>query len=209
MPPAFGAVFLWLMATILWWSGWREESPTEVPHWAVGVFLAIWPLAWLSEITVIPGLTINGAWLWTFITVVLLACRLNANRRWLALSTGVLIGSIYAVMSRLALYPSGLSHYFDPWGAAIVVGWLSALLLRNVSEQALAISAGLYLSEGISALLIAASGSVFEVRASEWMERWWIALLFSQLWALTVKALIEFARKRIPKIGTRRGGQRL
>jgi xanthosine utilization system XapX-like protein len=208
MPPAYGAAFLWLMTTILWWSGWREEASEGIPHWAVGAFLAVWPFAWLGNVVVTPNFTVNGAWIWTFLAGALLARRTHAKRRWTAISAGLLVGSIYVLVSRLAHYPTGFSHYLDPWGAAIVVGFLTSLIVRSVSEQVLAISTGLYVSMGIYAYLQTASGTIFEGKASEWMAGWWIAVLSSRLSSLTVRALADLARKWTFKVGEKRGDQR-
>jgi hypothetical protein len=205
MSPMFGAVFLWLLATILWWSGWREEAVGTIPQWAVGAFLAVWPLALLGNVAIHSSLSFNGAWIWTMLAMIALACGIQSTRRWTSISAGVLLGCVYLLLNRLAFYPSGISHYFAPWGAAIVVGWFSALLLRHASEQFLAVSFGLYLSEGISALVMT---NILGVHEYEWMEGWWIALLFARLWSVTVKTLAIQARGWALKKGWRRGGQR-
>jgi hypothetical protein len=208
MSPMFGAVFLWLLATIFWWSGWREEAVGSIPHWAAGVFLAVWPMAFLANVAITPSLSFNGAWIWTMAAIIALAWGIQSNRRWTSISAGVLLGCIYLLLSRLAFYPSGFTHFFAPWGTAIVVGWLSALLLRNAPEQFIAVSAGLYLSEGISALVMTVTDSIPGVHTSEWMECWWIAVLFARLWSVSVKSLAILARRWALKMGWRRGGQR-
>jgi hypothetical protein len=208
MSPVFAAVFLWLLATILWWSGWREEAAGCIPYWAVGVFLAIWPLALLANVPITPSLSVNVAWLWTLLAIITMAMGIQQTRRWTSISAGVLLGCIYLLLNRIAYYPSGFSHYFAPWGTAIVVGWLSSLLLRNASEQFLAISAGLYLSEGISAFLMFISDSNLDIKAAEWMEVWWIAVLFTRLWSVSMKSIAVQARRLALKMGWNRGGQR-
>jgi hypothetical protein len=205
MSPMFGAVFLWLLASILWWSGWREEAVGAIPQWAVGAFLAVWPFALLANAAIHPFLSLNGAWIWTMSAMIALAWGIESTRRWTSISTGVLLGCIYLMLNRLAFYPSGLSHFLAPWVMAIVIGWVSAMLLRNASEQFLAISVGLYLSEGISALVMTSIPRVLE---SEWMEFWWIAVLFARLWSESVKSLAIQARRWTLKKGWRRGGQR-
>jgi hypothetical protein len=209
MSPVFGAVFLWLLATILWWSGWREEAVGSIPHWAVGTFLAVWPMALIASVDITPAISFNGAWLWTLSAIIVLGRGIQTTRRWTSISAGVLLGCVYLLLSRLALYPSGFSHYFAPWGAAIVVGWFSAMILRNAPEQLLAVSAGLYLSEGITALVMTVTDSFAVVQASEWMEGWWIAVLFARLWSVSVKSLATQARRWALKISRGRGGQRL
>ncbi|WP_239614116.1 hypothetical protein [Cohnella mopanensis] len=208
MPAAIGAVFLWLMTTILWWSGWREETTENIPHWAVGAFLAVWPFAWLANIGFTPQITINGAWIWTFLAGLLLAWRMRPSRRWTVISAGFLVGSIYVVISRLAHTPSGMLSYLDPWGAAIVIGMLSAVIVRNVSEQVLAISTGLVLSMGIYAYLQMTSGSLLEMKATQWIESWWIAVLCSRLWTLAARSAVNLRRKWNFKMGQKRGGER-
>ncbi len=207
MSPVFSAVFLWILATILWWSGWREEATEGIPHWAVGVFLAVWPLALLGDVAITSSLMLNGAWIWTLLAIVTIAWRIHPSRRLLSLSAGMLIGSIYLLLSRLSFYPFGLSHFIAPWGTAIIVGWLSALLLRNASEQILTVSSALYLSEGISAFAQSASDVIPVVQASEWMEGWWIAVLYARLWSVSVKSIAGQASKWALKMGWKRGGQ--
>jgi hypothetical protein len=209
MSPVFGEVFLWLLATILWWSGWREEVTGSIPHWAVGIFLAIWPLALLANVPITPSISLNGAWLWTLLALITMAMGIQQTRTWTSISAGVLLGCINLLLSRIAYYPSGFSHYYAPWVTAILVGWLSSLLLRNASEQFLAISAGLYLSEGISAFLFFKSDAIPAVKAAEWMEMWWIAVLFARLWSVSMKSIAVQARRLALKMGWKRGGQRL
>ncbi|MCD9021226.1 hypothetical protein [Cohnella silvisoli] len=205
MSPVFSAVFLWLMATILWWSGWREEAGEGFPHWMVGSFLAIWPLALLANVAITPSLQVNGAWLWTLFALITMAWRTNPNRRWTSISAGVLLGSIYLLLCRLAYYPSGFSHFIAPWGTAILVGCLSALLLRNSTEQLLAISTALYLSEGITVFVQSTSDTFPIVKASEWLEVWWISVLVSRLWSISVKSAAIQARRWAFKMGWKRG----
>jgi hypothetical protein len=208
MSPVFGAVFLWISATILWWSGWREEAADGIPQWAVGVFLSVWPLALLGEISITPALDINGAWIWTWVAYLVLARRIPSSRRWISISVGVLLGSIYLLLNRLAYYPSGFSHFFAPWGIAVLVGWLSAILLRPASEQLLAISTAIFLNEGITTHLLTPIDSILLNNVSEWMENWWIAVLSARLGTVLVRTLVDQTRRRVVKLGWRRRGQR-
>lgn len=208
MSPGFGSVFLWISATILWWSGWREEAVEGIPHWAVGVYLSVWPLALLWKVSITPPLTINGAWIWTWMAFLILASRIPSSRRWTSISAGVLLGSIYLLLSRLAYYPSGFSQFLTSWGTAIFVGWLAALLLKPASEQLLAISAAIFLNEGISTYLLTSADTILVGNTLDWMENWWIAALFARLWSVSVRALADQARRWPIKIRWRRGGQR-
>jgi hypothetical protein len=205
MTPEFGAVFLWLIATILWWSGWKEEATESIPHWAVGVFLAVWPFALLTDVPIPSSQQINGAWLWTLLALITMAWRIHPIRRWMSISAGMLVASIYLLLSRLAYYPSGFSHYLAPTITAIVVGWLSALLLRNVPEQLLAITAALYISEGISALGLSSSDAFSVIKTSEWIEGWWIAVLFARFWSIFIKTFRLLTRKWALKLGWNKG----
>jgi hypothetical protein len=208
MSPVFGAVFLWISATILWWSGWREEAADGIPHWAVGVFLSVWPLALLGKVSITPALDINGAWIWTWVAYLLLAWRIPSSRRWTSISVGVLLGSIYLLLSRLAYYPSGFSHFFAPWGIAVLIGWLAAILLRPASEQFLAISTTIFLTEGITTHLLTSTDSIHLSHVSEWMKNWWIAVLCARLGSVFVSTLTDKTRRWVVKLGLRRGGQR-
>jgi hypothetical protein len=209
MSPVFGAVFLWISATILWWSGWREEAVDGIPHWVVGVFLSVWPFALLGKVSITPALAINGAWIWTWVAFLILAWRIPSSRRWTSISAGVLLGTIYLLLSRLAYYPTGVSHFIAPWGTAILVGWLAALLLRPASEQLLAISTAIFLNEGITAYLLTSPDSILLGNVSEWMENWWIAVLFARLGSVLVRTLADQTRRWAVKLGWRRGGERL
>lgn len=208
MSPVFGAVFLWLMATILWWSGWRGEAMEDVPHWAIGIFLAIWPLALLGNVTITPAFSVNGAWIWTLVMIMILGWRTPAMRRWISVSAGILLSSIFVVLSRLAHYPSGFSQFVAPWGVAIIIGLLAAVLLRHAAEQMLAISTGFYLNEGIDAFVHASLDSIQIIHTSEWMQGWWIAILSARIVSVSAKAVVTATRKWALKIGGKRGGQR-
>jgi hypothetical protein len=205
LSPMLGAVLLWISATVLWWSGWKEEAAEGVPHWAVGVFLAVWPVALFWNISAAAALTINGAWIWTMMAFIILAVRMQPNRRWTSISAGVLLGSIYLLLSRLSFYPSLFSHLFAPWAIAIIIGWICAILLRNASEQLLAISSALFLSEGISVIVFSTSESISLDKSSEWMEYWWIAVLYARLWSVSVQTIADQARRWVLRMGWRRG----
>ncbi len=208
MSPVFGAVFLWLLATILWWSGWREEATEDIPHWAVGVFLSGWPMALLVNVRLTASLSLNGAWIWMLACIAIMAWRIPSIRRWTSVSAGILVGAVYILIYRLAYYPSGFTHFLAPWGAAMLVGWLAALLLRNVSEQVLAVSSGLYFSAGITVLVHGSSEPDALVHASEWMQGWWIAVLYARLWSVSVRTVLDQAKRWSFKMGGKRGGQR-
>ncbi|BBI33178.1 hypothetical protein [Cohnella abietis] len=207
MPPVFGSVFLWILTTILWWSGWRKETTEGIPHWAVGFFLAVWPLALLSDIVVTSTYSVNGAELWTMLAALAMLGRLRPARILMSISAGVLIGSIYLLLSRLLLHPSGITHYFAPWGAAILVGWLAALLLRYAVEQFVAVSAGLLICEIMTNLLMTSSEFAPIVKASGWMEAWWIAVLYARLWSVSIQSITVQLKRWALKWGWTRGGQ--
>jgi hypothetical protein len=201
----FGAVLLWISATVLWWSGWKEEAAEGIPHWAVGVFLAVWPVALFWNFTATASLTVNGAWIWTIMASITMAVRLQPTRRWTSISAGVLLGSVYLLLSRLSFYPSTYSHFFASWTIAIIVGWISAILLRNASEQILAISSALFFSEGISIIVFSTSESISLDKSSEWIEYWWIAVLYARLWSVSVQSIADQARRLALRMGWRRG----
>jgi hypothetical protein len=208
MSPAFVAALLWLCATVLWWSGWREEAADGIPHWGVGVYLAVWPVAFLWNIAPSSLHPINGAWAWTWLAIILLAWRTHPARRWTALSAGILFGSIYFLLSRLSYYPSALSHLIAPWGMAIAVGWLSAILLRNSSEQILAISTAFFLNDCLDATLFSNSSSFMSSEASVWLERWWIGILFARTGSVSFQSIVDRIRRWSLRMGWRKGGQR-
>jgi len=209
MSPIFIAAFLWLIAAILWWSGWREEPAEGVPHWAVGIFLAIWPLAVLGSLPITSSVSLNGACLWTLISVGALGWRTPSARRWLSLSAGLLIGSVAILLGRLAYSPIGIAHDYASWAIPVLVGWLAALFLRPLPEQVLAISFSLVLSEGIAALVHAPGETMTAIKGAAWLEGWWIAVSFARLWSAAVKSAMEIGRKITLKFGGKRGGQRL
>lgn len=208
MSPVLGAVLLWISATVLWWSGWREEATEGIPQWAVGVFLAGWPFNLLWDIKLSTTLVVSGAWLWTLLAFVALAWRIQSIRRWTALSAGLLLGSIYLLLGRLAYYPFVLSHFLTAWGLAIVLGCLSSLLLRDVHEQLIAISLSLILIDGLTAAILEPSNIIALGKASEWMSGWWIAVISARLCSVSMEAIKTLALRWALRMGWRRGGQR-
>ncbi|WP_373229746.1 hypothetical protein [Cohnella sp.] len=202
------AVMLWISATVLWWSGWREEAAEGIPHWAVGVFLAGWPFTLLWEMKLSSTLTVNGAWIWTLAAFITLAWRIQPLRRWTALSAGVLLGSIYLLLGRLSYYPFALSHFLSPWGLAIVLGCLSALLLRNAPEQLIAVTISLFLIDGITDVVLLPSDMMALGKSSEWVKGWWIAVLCARLWSVSMTSIKSLTTRWALRMGWRRGGQR-
>ncbi|MFC4302764.1 hypothetical protein [Cohnella boryungensis] len=207
MSPIYGAIFLWLIATILWWSGWKEEAAEDLPQWAVGLFLAGWPLTLLARLD-IPAVTVNGAWAWTFLSIAAMACRMVPNRRWAAVALGLLLASIAIVVGRLLLIPNGLSYQLSPWVISIALGCLTAMLFRSAAEQLLAISVSLLLSEAALSLTQAAADLPSELRSLQGLEKWWLTLFCARLWTLAVRRLSEQTRRRTIRINGRKGGYR-
>jgi hypothetical protein len=207
MSSMLAVISLWSIATILWWSGWREEIGGGISHRAVGIFLVGWPFTWLWQWRLNTELNIQGVWVWTFIAfVALFVCTLPA-RRWTALSVGILLGSIYLLLSRLSYYPLLLSPYLSSWGLALVVGALAALLLSYASEQLLAISASFFIVNAV-AVGFHSPLEVITFGDTAWMEGWWMAVLFSRLWSVTIPVLLNQMSKWVFRWGRRRGGQR-
>lgn len=203
MSPLFGAAFLWLVAAILWWSGWREESTDDLPGWAVGLFLAIWPLAWLGKVPLTGSLSVNGASVWTLFSIALVSWRLPAARGWTAVCGGLLIGSVAVLAGKLAYIPSGFAPAGSSWAIAVLIGWLAALLLRTASEQALAVTVCLFLIAVAHAFARAQSAELPVAVPDEGLLAWWIALFCARLWTAFVKAAGEWVRKGAVKTGGR------
>lgn len=208
MSPVFGAVFLWTSTAILWWSGWREEAAEDIPERAVAIFLAGWPFAVSWNPHVSPNFSVNGAFIWTFAAVSALFWRHQSPRRWASVSTGVLLGSINLFLERLAAFPSGLNSYYPSWAAALLIGWLSAFLLRNASEQVITISTALFLGETVSGLTDSTSEPLWWGGSPDWLEGWWIAVIFARVWSVAAVMVTLQARKWGWKMGLKRGGQR-
>jgi len=208
MSPIYGAAFLWLIAAILWWSGWREETSEDVPDWAAGVFLAVWPLAALGKLVITPSLSVNGAWLWTLVSIAALAWRTPPVRRWTAASAGLLVGSVGILLGRLALMPASFAQDIPPVATAAFAGLLVALLLRPASEQTIAISVSLYVCEAVFALADASGGGAPETREAYWLEGWWTAALTARAWTFAARRTGEWTRKWADRFAEKRGGQR-
>lgn len=194
MSPLFGAVFLWLSTVILWWSGWKTELAGRIPSRAVSLFLAVWPAAVGFNWTATPALTLNGAWIWTLAIMFVLAMRTEPSGRWLAVSAGVLFGAIFLLMYRLSFFPGGLATYLTPWGAALLIGGLAALLLHDAVSQLLAVTTALFLSEAVAAAAFSGSEEAVLAKSLQWMESWWIAVVFAR--ALTAIASFEWQKGR-------------
>lgn len=208
MSDVLGIVLLWFSASILWWSGWKDEVAGGIPHRAVKVFLLGWPLAMFLEISLSAYVKIEGAWIWNSIAFVVLSVRLYPARRFTTLSTAILLGMIYYLLSRLAIYPATLSHFLSPWGMSVFIGWLTSLLLRDVSEQMIAITSSLLLNEVVSAGFLQPLQQI-NVGDTSWMEAWWIALLTARLWTVTALELMNKGKKWSVRLIRKRGGQRL
>jgi len=208
MSPLYGAAFLWLVAAILWWSGWREETTENLPGWAAGLFLAVWPLAWLGKVTIADDLSVNGAWVWTLFSAVLAGARMPAARRWTSASGGLLIGSVAILAGRLIFIPSGFEPDGSSWAIAALIGLLAGLLLRSASEQAVAVSVCLVINEVAHVLLRAQADTLPAGAPDEGLQAWWIAILCARLWTTFAKAAGEQGRKWAVRSGGRRGGQR-
>ncbi|XID94244.1 hypothetical protein ACF3MZ_06895 [Paenibacillaceae bacterium WGS1546] len=208
MSPIFGAAFLWLVATILWWSGWREEPAGELPHWTVGVFLSVWPIALFGNIRLTPAYSVNGAWAWTVLAVLFVALRLPPASRWKAISAGLLVGAVALLLERLAFAAYGFVHGFLPWGIALIVGLLAALSFRSLNEQALAITASELFAGGTAALLASQAGPFSSEWTAQWLCAWWIAVLFARAWTELAAAFGKLAAKGLLGSGEKGGEQR-
>jgi hypothetical protein len=205
MSPVFGAMFLWISTAILWWSGWREEAAEDIPERAVAIYLAGWPFAVRFNPHVSPSFSINGALIWTFAAVSFLAFRLDAARRWASLSAGVLLGAIHLFLNRVADFPSGFSGCYPSWAAALWIGVLAGVLLRDASEQIITISAALFLGEIVGTLGQTAWEPFSWGGSSQWMEGWWIAVIAARIWSVSTRLLSVKSRKRSWTFGLKRG----
>lgn len=203
-----GVILLWICATILWWSGWRDEAAEGIPQWAVGIFLAGWAFTLLLQIKLNSTQVVNGAWVWTLLAFICLTWSIPSTRRWTSLSGGVLLGSVYLLLNRLSYYPSIGSHFFHSWVLAMVLGCLCALLLRNASEQLVAVTASLFLSEGITEMILNPTAVISLVQAADWMQSWWIAVLCARLLSVSISSMKTVVNRWAHHMGWSRGGQR-
>lgn len=208
MSPVFGAAFLWLVATILWWSGWREEPAGELPHWTVGGFLSVWPFALIGNIRLTSAYSVNGAWAWTMLAVLFIALRMPSSRRWKAMSAGLLVGAIALLLERLAFVASGFAHGFLPWGIASIVGLLAALSFRSLNEQVLAITASELFGGGTVALIASPGSPSSSEWTAQWLCAWWVAVLFARTWTELAVAFGKLAAKGMLGTGEKGGEQR-
>lgn len=207
MSPVFGAVILWLATVILWWSGWREEAAGGIPHRAVAIFLGSWPLFIGWSLTPTSFVTLHGAWVWTIALIIAIASKMEASWRWTSVSAGLLFGSIYLLLHRISYYPYDWSRVAAPWGAAILIGVLAAILLRDASLQLLSLSVAIAVSESVSAIAVSRSEAIVSGYSLEWTRNWWIAVLCARLCALILVGFARLKLQRELKIGWRRGGK--
>lgn len=208
MSPVFGAVILWLATVILWWSGWKEEASGGIPQRAVSVFLSGWPLFLGWSLPLTSSVSLEGAWVWTLALIVAVAWKMEASWRWTSVSAGLLFGSIFVLLRRLFDYPLEWPKIAAPWGAAVLIGGLAAVLLKDAPAQLLSLSVSIALSEGVSAAVFAGAGSAGAGTSLEWMRNWWIAVLFARLCATLFGAFARLKEARLHKIGWRRGNER-
>lgn len=208
MSPVFGAVILWLATVILWWSGWKEEAAGGIPHRAVAVFLVSWPLfvGWSLPLT--SSVSLHGAWVWTIALVIAVAWKMEASWRWTSVSAGLLFGSIYLLLHRVANYPFHWSKVAAPWGAAILIGVLAAILLRDAPLQLLSLSVAIAISELVMAIVMSRTEAVALGPSLEWTRNWWVAMLCARLCSLILAGLAKYRRRRELSIDWRKGGER-
>ncbi|MFC5531724.1 hypothetical protein [Cohnella yongneupensis] len=208
MSPVFGAVILWLATVILWWSGWKEEAADGIPHRAVAIFLSGWPLFMGWSLPLTSSVSLHGAWVWTLALIFAVAWKMEASWRWTSVSAGLLFGSIYLLLHRLSYFPFDWSQIAAPWGAAILIGGLAAILLRDAPAQLLSLSVAIAISESVTAIVVGHAGAVVSGHSLEWMRNWWIAVLFARLCAAIMQMFARVKRHREQRIGWRRGGER-
>ncbi|WP_027084979.1 hypothetical protein [Cohnella panacarvi] len=208
MSPVFGAVILWLATVILWWSGWKEEAAGGIPRRAVAVFLVSWPLfvGWGLPLT--SSLSLNGAWIWTIALVIAIAWKMEASWRWTSVSAGLLFGSVYLLLHRVANYPFHWSKIAAPWGAAILIGVLAALLLRDAPLQLLSLSVAIAISEAVTAIVASRLEAFVPEPSLEWTRDWWVAILCARLCSWILAGFTKLKRREELNIDWRRGGER-
>ncbi|MFD0670445.1 hypothetical protein [Cohnella sp. GCM10027633] len=208
MSPVFGAVILWLATVILWWSGWKEEAAGGIPHRAVAFFLSGWPLFMGWSLPLTPSVSLQGAWVWTIALIFAVAWKMEASWRWTSVSAGLLFGSIYLLLHRISYYPFDWSKVAAPWGAAILIGGLAAVLLKDAPSQLLSLSVAIALSEGVTAVAIGRSDMPTGGQSLEWMRNWWIAVLFARLCVAVILAFGKLKSPQEHRFGWKRGGER-
>lgn len=208
MSPVFGAVILWLATVILWWSGWKEEAAGGIPHRAVAVFLSGWPLFMGWSLPLTPSVSLHGAWVWTLALIFAVAWKMEASWRWTSVSAGLLFGSIYLLLHRVSVYPFEWSKVAAPWGAAILIGGLAAILLKDAPAQLLSLSVAIALSEGATVAAFGLADITTGLQSLEWMRNWWIAVLFARLCVAVLQAFARIKRPLVRRFGWRRGGER-
>jgi hypothetical protein len=64
------------------------------------------------------------------------------------------------------------------------------------------------MNEGINTYLLTSAGTTLNGNVTEWMENWWIAVLFARLGSVFVGNVTDQSKKWAVKLGWRRGGQR-
>ncbi|WP_276351677.1 hypothetical protein [Cohnella caldifontis] len=203
MPSEYTAGFLWLAASILWWSGWREESAKGIPHAAVAVFLAGWPFAaWLEWPLGRLG-ALNGAFVWTLLAAAALLWRMRETKRWMALSAGLLVSSLAmgrtAAAAGNAFFPEWMSGGWGPAAAGAAV----FLLVGGADGQIAAVT----LSLAVPELLAAAwhpAGISGSAGSSGWMDGWWTAVFAARCLSIAYAAV----RSVSFRFAWRKGGER-
>lgn len=208
MSPVFGAVILWLATVILWWSGWKEEAAGGISHRAVAVFLFSWPLfvGWSLPLT--SSVSLHGAWVWMIALVIAVAWKMEASWRWTSVSAGLLFGSIYLLLHRVANYPFSWSKVAAPWGAAILIGVLAAILLREAPLQLLSLTLAIGISELVMIIVVSRSEEVMLRPSLDWVRNWWVGMLCARLCSSVLAGFSKSKRRREMSIGWRRGGER-
>jgi hypothetical protein len=195
MPSGYTAGFLWLAASILWWSGWREEFARGIPSAAVAVYLAGWPFAAWLEWPLSRWGRLNGAFLWSLLAAFALLIRMKETERWRAMTAGLFVSSMAvgrtAAESGSSMFPEWLT---GQWGLA-AAGAAVFLLAVGAEGQFAAVTVGLALPELLAACWHS-GGSAASIGSPEWMDGWWIAVFAARVLSNALPA-IRGARFRL------------
>ncbi len=194
MADGYWAGLLWLAATVLWWTGWRDELGGDLSPRAVSGFLLLWPAGWLAS-RALPSDAKPVMLALLLLAVTIGICRpLAAERRLTVWSVAMLGSAILFLLSHPAVWLYGWIRFEPARDLPVLLGVFVALTLRTMREQLAAQSL---------ALLVAACGSLWLIpppatwpATAAWADMWWLAAAAGRVVSLALHRVTQAMRHK-------------
>ncbi|MBN2984333.1 MULTISPECIES: hypothetical protein [Cohnella] len=209
MPVWFAAGIGWLIASVLWWSGWRNELAEGVPGRWAGLYLAGWPFACAAAWMVPDGFSLNGSFGWTVMFALALFGLMDADQRWMSLAAAMFIAAAVLFLFSLASMSKG--EKFDAFSlAAVAAGIVAATMLGTAVEQLAAVFLGcLAASLAMSGLFGQTWFQHSDAAGSVGIHPWWLSVFAARSLSLVLRFLSNRFGGRENPDGWDEGGEKV